>query len=98
MREGAKHRVGCTVREEKTERLQRRGGMAMVGRLEEGLDRQREMGQKKGRDIVTGGGGGSGCVLPAQPVGTNDRETDSVVSNGKRSSLCLGCFPAPFIF
>lgn len=47
--------------------------MDMVGRLEEGLDRPRERGQKKGRDIVTVGGGGSGCVLPAQPVGINKR-------------------------
>ncbi len=34
------------------------GGMDVVGRLEEGLDRRRERGQKKGRDIVTVGGGG----------------------------------------
>lgn len=73
MRKGAKHRVGCTVREEQTEELQRRGGMDVVGGLEEGLDGQRERGQKKGRDIVTVGGGGSGCVLPAQSVGTNKR-------------------------
>ena len=48
----------------------------MVGRLEEGLDGQRERrGQekKKGRDVVTVGGGGSGCILPAQPAGTNKR-------------------------
>ena len=90
MRKGAKHRVGGAVREgerqrererereEETEELQRRrereGGMHMVGRLEEGLDGQRERrGQKKGSDVVTVGGGGSGCILPAQPAGTNKR-------------------------
>lgn len=47
----------------------------MVGRLEEGLNRERERTvEKKGSDIiVTIGGGGSGCVLPAKPVGTNRR-------------------------
>lgn len=31
----------------------------------------RDKGTNKRRDIVTVGGGGAGCVLPAQPVGTN---------------------------
>lgn len=47
MRKGAKHRVGCTVRKEKKMELQRREGIDMVGRLDKGLDRQRERGQKK---------------------------------------------------
>lgn len=55
------------------EELQRREGTVMVGRLEEGLERHTERGQKKGRDIVTVGGGGSGCILPSQPAGTNKR-------------------------
>lgn len=106
MREGAKHRVGCIMREEKTQELQRRGGMDMVGRLEEGLDRQRERGQKKKRRV-----GVVMLVVGVQVMSsqhsqleqTNGRETDSIVSNGReeeeeRSSLCLGCFPAPFIF
>lgn len=69
MRKRAKHSIGCTVREGAAEER----GVDMVGRLEKELDRQRERGQKKGRDIVTVGGGDSGCILPAQPVGMNKR-------------------------
>ena len=54
MRKGAKHRVGGAVRERERERRKERscrgerGGVHMVGRLEEGLDGQRERrGQEK---------------------------------------------------
>lgn len=49
-RKGAKQ---CSLKEGETG-----GGMDIVGRLEEGLHRQRAREQKKGRDIVAAGGGG----------------------------------------
>lgn len=48
----------------------------MVGRLDKGLDRQRQRGQKERRYIVTVGGRGSGCILPSQQVETNTRYGD----------------------
>lgn len=45
MRNRAKHRVGCAMREE----LQRSGGMDVAGRLEEGMDRQRESTETRGQ-------------------------------------------------
>lgn len=70
MRKGEKHRVYCERGENRGAAEEREDGHG--GRLEEEPDRQRERGQKEERDIVTVVGG-SGCVLPAQPVGTNKR-------------------------
>ena len=84
MRKGAKHRVGGAVRERERERERRkerscrgeRGGGAHGGKIRGRAGRtegEKGTGKKKGRDVVTVGGGGSGCILPAQPAGTNKR-------------------------
>lgn len=79
MRKGAKQRDGIYSERGKNRGAAGERGMDIEGRLEEERLRKawtdrgktHRRGQKKGRGIVIVGGGGSGCVLPAQPVGTN---------------------------
>ena len=91
MRKEEKHRVGLYCEKGRNrETLQRRGGLNMVGRLEEGLEGRRERGdRKKGRDIVMSGGGGSGCVLPAASWNKQTAMRQTVLSNRREAGCAL---------
>lgn len=59
------------------------------GRLEEGLDGQRERGQREERDVVTVVGAQGASSQHSQLEQTNGHETDSVVSNGREARCAL---------